>query len=778
MKILKIFKKPVFLITLVVLAAVLSVSVVAAENATYGKVTSYEVGMQGSVYLKLNVSVGSMTGTDYFEVAVTDRDAVETYTVDQITEGKILVKLAPTEMNKTVTVTPVMGETRGTAQTFSVKEYADAVLAEPTYATKFHDPMRTLLNWGAKSEAFFGAGTSINIGEIFTRGTDPSTSVIKENITVPEKANKTETGVFKGGKHELSLILDEGNISLCFKFAASEKVSDAKVTITRRADKNTQDVNIATDQVVTYSGGYYTVKINGITTSLFDDVYTVAVSDGGTNSITAQASVLEYLYKILNNESVDATKPTEQKATAQALFQFYQATNNKFDTECTHGYQNFFWIHTGDASYSRCSACFKTLGNKVPDSAKIYSSLSDIVYYKGNNPTVSMCQYDATNDVLYNSYSNNGAIGITAVHLKDQTREPGRYMVIKYRMNTTGGNYLLLDQFGTTAAKSAVGRLDKSTEWKVAVIDLDTVEKWPKGSAANLYMYFTAVNQTDIAYVATFDKFADIAGLVEKDEAILYKATPTLTTAGAAAIMTTAKIDLNYLDCTKSGHDIAAKQVAVDGGTKYVYSCSKGDYNLYETTVPENINYYAGLESIKIGPSNNPTVTKYQYDEANGVLYHSVSIPGSATELNISSGDADLTSARYLVIKYRMSGGNIRLEHVKTTGGEDEKDQGFHEIFPTNGKWRVVVLDMGDKVKSDTNSKFAIAGTIAGGADIAYVAITDTLEEVKGLLTEKDYAGSDVMLRKVVGPNSQPTHVRSVAGGMAIDAVLDDKTYN
>ena len=121
---------------------------------------------------------------------------------------------------------------------------------------------------------------------------------------------------------------------------------------------------------------------------------------------------------------------------------------------------------------------------------------------------------------------------------------------------------------------------------------------------------------------------------------------------------------------------------------------------------------------------------------------------------------------------------NIYLQNVKTSDGANETTQGFHQIYPTGGKWRVVVLDMGDKVKSDTHNKFAIAGTITGGADIAYVAITDTLEEVKGLLTEKDYAGSDVMLRKVVGPNSQPTHVRSVAGGMAIDAVLDDKTYN
>ena len=52
MKVLKIFKKPVFLITLVVLAAILSVSIVAAGEApaTFGgSVSKYQVGMQGSV---------------------------------------------------------------------------------------------------------------------------------------------------------------------------------------------------------------------------------------------------------------------------------------------------------------------------------------------------------------------------------------------------------------------------------------------------------------------------------------------------------------------------------------------------------------------------------------------------------------------------------------------------------------------------------------------------------------------------------------------------------
>ena len=79
MKVLKIFKKPVFLITLVVLAAILSVSMIAVGAAPAdlgGSVSSYQVGMQGSVMFKLTLDNpgAGMEDTDSYEVTVGDRN--------------------------------------------------------------------------------------------------------------------------------------------------------------------------------------------------------------------------------------------------------------------------------------------------------------------------------------------------------------------------------------------------------------------------------------------------------------------------------------------------------------------------------------------------------------------------------------------------------------------------------------------------------------------------------------------------------------------------------
>ncbi|MGM9644670.1 MAG: hypothetical protein ACI3X1_06245 [Eubacteriales bacterium] len=744
MKILKIFKKPVFLITLVLLAAVLSISVVAAETGECGKVTSYEVGMQGSVYLKLNVSTGDMAVDDYFEVVVEGKEA-EQYPVGQITDNKILVKLAPTEMNKTVTVTPVMGGTSGTAQTFSVKKYADAVLALTTSPyTDSHDAMRTLLNWGAKSEAFFGEGTSsIDIGEIFTKNTDPSTVVTAANITKPDKADLSSSGVFVDGTHMLNLILSEGNISLRFDFAASSKLETAKVTITRG------ETVIAQDQPVSYSGGNYTVKINGITTSLFDDVYTVTVSDGGENSITAQASVLEYLKAIVGGEANVEDKDAERIATAQALFQFYQATTNTFSSAtCTHTYENFFWIHTGDASYSKCSACFGDLNIKVPDSINYYADLGTITGEVGHNGlVVNKYQYDDTNDVWYHNLTVTGNTSFLYISRNftnaDADLTSARYMIVKYRMpdNSNINFYSVKTSVdGETDVKTydLAEIYSTSNAWRVVVLDLgDKI----KSADTKISITATVTNYADIAYVALTDNLSEAKELITDQQVMVRKFVE-----GQAGFLYVATVDKTELDCS-SGHAFTAAQENVDDGTKYSYSCSRAwcDYK-YETIVPSNVNYFADLQTMtELAGNNNSVFSKYMYDEDNDVLFNRITIPDENSNYLYVTGQefksADLSNARYLIIKHRMASGWMQFDPIQTQNSADSTKSGQFKtanIYPTPyNDWLVTILDLHDIIKSETNDQILISLLVNQGVDIAYIAVTDSVEEAKGLITDE-----------------------------------------
>ena len=265
MKVLRIFKKPVFLITLVVLTAILSVSMIAvgAENAEFGgSVSKYQVGMQGSVMFKLTLDNpgAGMEGTDSYEVTVEgDKNPRGTYLVSEVeaNENAIVVRLYPTEMSKTVTVTAVKGNDRCPIWSGSVRGYAETVLGRSDLSAS-HNVMRAMLNWGAKTETkFVKPGTTAD--GIFKRGTDPMNAVTANTIEIPKRDDSSFVGEFNQTGSTTEIILGEGNVTLRFKIKAKEDLGTLTATVSRKG----WDVPKTTE--VTYNNdGYYTVNIDSI----------------------------------------------------------------------------------------------------------------------------------------------------------------------------------------------------------------------------------------------------------------------------------------------------------------------------------------------------------------------------------------------------------------------------------------------------------------------------------------------------------------------------------
>ena len=576
MKILKIFKKPVFLVTLVVLAAILSVSVIAATGAGSdfgGTVTRYQVGLQGKVNLKLFLddatNGGAMADEDYYEVKVDGRkEEALKYPVGEIkTENVILVKLAPTEMSKTVTVTAVKdnGNTTGKVQTFCVKDYADAVLASTSENNKgHHDAMRALLNWGSKSEAYFTTQGNTADG-LFSRGTDPISAVGADTIFPSNHVRpgiKTDSARFvsndtKQGS-ELNLLLNEGNVSLVFKFYSNITDEDSLNATIKRNDWNEAKAVKAVKD-----GDHYVVRINSISTKLFNKTYTVTVTDGENNSVTATSSVLEYLDQIVEGK---ATNPSEnQKNVAKSLYQLYQLTadNAKPDSKtCDHGgvYRaaNFFRIPAGEnTNCLKCAKCFAQIGGELSNNVGLYLTPELLKNAKPseNEMKATTVSQDGTFVRFSNFHSHeegDAYFSYDIVNHLEYHNNAGRYLVMKIRVPQTDHfdpTYLQMYVAAETGNVGAVPawvnggisvKLADDGAWHTIVIDLAKrvanaaayPEKEGKYNLSTLQIRPFDAHQsqfigenvatytdiaTDIAYIAVVDNLADTKAFITDD---------------------------------------------------------------------------------------------------------------------------------------------------------------------------------------------------------------------------------------------------------------------
>ena len=204
---MKVFKKTALLLSVIVLAVVLSIGVIAgvahaAEgNATLGEVYSaVQVTTDGKVNLKVFYSdLGSATGfrAEVVDPVTGNTDKTYTYTVEELGEATangycVKVPLTPSQMTHTVKVTATAGDEKGSTMEFTVADYAKEVLANAELA-EYHDAMRMLLNWGAYAQNFFGDATA-NLANVnvFARGTNPAGVVGAANIAFPEGENDDE----------------------------------------------------------------------------------------------------------------------------------------------------------------------------------------------------------------------------------------------------------------------------------------------------------------------------------------------------------------------------------------------------------------------------------------------------------------------------------------------------------------------------------------------------------------------------------------------------------
>ena len=187
-------------------------------------------------------------------------------------------------------------------------------------------------------------------------------------------------------------------------------------------------------------------------------------------------------------------------------------------------------------------------------------------------------------------------------------------------------------------------------------------------------------------------------------------------------------------------------------GGAYTILCSTCSTVLRDFNVPDSVNWHSSLDAMN--KYSTISISKKLYDEENHLYYNSFT-GTSAGHINVtggtSSGSAtadEFEIGKYIVIKYR--GSNTQLALYAGASNSTKKMLGSYQSRDgmPGDDWRVAVVSL-ENVSSftaDADGKSTVYvmletySSISYNVDIAYVAIVDSLDEMKLLLDEgEDY---------------------------------------
>ena len=798
MKNSKLFKRSLLLLAVVALAVVLTIGIVAGAatisegNADYGEeYAGVNVSVKGQVALRFYFS--DLGTADEFVAEITDpagnTTSKTTYPVDSINKVTVVsgeqpqelyrvsVSLAPSQMTYSVKLYANGTDGAGKAYVYSVKKYAQDVIAD-TNLSKDHDAMRALLNWGAMAQLKFSDSVdSLANDGIFARGTNP-VSAVKDIDIAASSISSSNKAVFPEDGASANVYLTETDVAMgiIFPYSGSDQLT---AKISRGGTVLTEN-----DPVVAVADGLWRVTVRNITAALYDDNYKVEIYDKSGNTLTAECSILAYVDYVI----ADGAKASDgsiigedQKNVCRAMYQFYQNATGLKVTDCAHD-ASIYWLSNGDGTDSyRCSACFTDYARvNVPESVTLYYSPYEFAttakqYFGGE------CSLNST-DGYYATSNGNQEIHWARNHEDqnatntglDATIEVGnaKYFVIKVKSTDTAAKLNLRistpgksgdgTNRGYTHAHIWKGNETKTGKWTTYVIDLEKVYDgyYIKNEGENTYTldtYFYGCGGVfDVAYVA----------FVEDD----WSAIKTLTGEDEVTKITNANGDSMQVNTTDGGcakHGNITETLTDDACT---YTCDTCGVVLKTITLTDGVEVFysaynmstpvASATDNKLTPNTHVNMGSKAFKFVDGTPHFTFTGTGSTFQLiwMRATGSTherycvDMGQAKYMVIKARgiVNASDLVRVYFNTAGSTADVAR-FK--LPLNaagaGEWGVYVIDMSkvltaNYVKSEDtykldcfyisyNGNLATTETI----DIGYVAFVDDWTDIDSIVDEE-----------------------------------------
>ena len=209
------------------------------------------------------ITVGNKTVTQLVSEVEKDENGYCIFTAD----------VAAAQMTEQVKLRLVSGDIKGAEHTYSVREYADIVLADESKAY-CHDLVKEMLNYGAKAQIYFGVNTN---------------NLANAGITAAQAQVPTETDDFvisgnASGVQIYGVTMSlKAKIAVRYYFYVSDDVSNHTFTIGGEACTP-----------IKAEDGMYYVEVTGINPQNLDKSITVSVDNG----LTVTYSPMNYMVRM------------------------------------------------------------------------------------------------------------------------------------------------------------------------------------------------------------------------------------------------------------------------------------------------------------------------------------------------------------------------------------------------------------------------------------------------------------------------------------------------
>ena len=292
-----------WLLVLCMLVGILPMAALAAENSNAVEFKAQQLSLSDDLTMKFYVSVGKALAESAV-MQVSAAGNTKEYALKGMTPGAdgsylFSVNLAAAQMTEDITLTLTNGGEAVTQRTYSVQDYAHALL-KGDYSDETKQMVKNVLNYGAKAQLYFDykADDLANAGYELTDAAAVPAEVLQIGVE-----GALENVSFYGA----SLVF-ENKIAVRFYFTASEGVQG--YTFVANAKSYTAQAKDA----------LYYVEIPDINPQDMDKTVELTVSDG-TGSLKIGYSPLHYITRMYNKAGTAETL----KNLVQAMYGYHLA---------------------------------------------------------------------------------------------------------------------------------------------------------------------------------------------------------------------------------------------------------------------------------------------------------------------------------------------------------------------------------------------------------------------------------------------------------------------
>ena len=237
----------------------------------------------------------------YIEIAVASAEPVS-YKVSEATKTEdgyyvFAADVAAAQMTDTVTLQLVVGEEKGEIYSYSVIQYAQAVLANDSLSS-YHALVKEMLNYGAAAQTYFDYNTENTINETLYAGAGT------QNVDAAAAPEMGVDGKVTGASFYGATLLFKSKTAVRFYFTVNGSIND----YTFKLGEQTLEAK--------EKDGMYYVEVADINPQALNETVEITVSCGGAN-LTVSYSPMNYIVRMSEKGSDNL------KALVKAMYNYH-----------------------------------------------------------------------------------------------------------------------------------------------------------------------------------------------------------------------------------------------------------------------------------------------------------------------------------------------------------------------------------------------------------------------------------------------------------------------